>query len=221
MPIKKSNLEQRWYYRIAKVFFLLLPLLVVTVLFFRGYIDTSQISINDIVLKKSVPIMRENSVPIMYVVGGLILYYVVLKGMWRGFLYIAFGGLEDDTKKKDAQTAQLVNVSGESVPKPSKRNGVGSVIAVLIFMALLYYIYFLYLPSEPVYPPSRTNSDDGSSENKTSACSPPTGCGSLWRCSGSYYVSGVRTDVDACFPRGSRPGDVFYSGWSGTCRQCP
>jgi hypothetical protein len=213
MPIKKSNLEQRWYYRIVKVFFILLPLLVITFIFFKGYltIDISPIDIDAIIEK--------NGVSIMYAVGGLVLYYVVLKGIWRGFLYVVFGGLEDDTKKKVGQMAS-VHSSGESTLTPPKKKGFGSVIAILIFMALFYYIYFLYLPSDSVYLPSPSN-DSGRSGNKTPACSPPTGCGSLWRCSGSYYVSGVRTSVDACFPSGSRPGDIFYSGWSGTCRQCP
>jgi len=46
----------------------------------------------------------------------------------------------------------------------------------------------------------------------------PTGCGSLWRCSGSYYLGGQQIRVNGCFP--VRMGDV-YPDWTGTCRQCP
>ena len=38
MPIKQSSLEQKIFYRVAKVIFLILPFLIAAVLFLKGYI---------------------------------------------------------------------------------------------------------------------------------------------------------------------------------------
>jgi len=67
---------------------------------------------------------------------------------------------------------------------------------------------------------STTGGGNGGGSKTPTTCT-PTGCGTLWRCSGTYYIEGVGIYVPGlCFPSGSRPGDIF-SSWSGTCRQCP
>ena len=206
MSIKKSSLEQKWYYRVAKIFFLLLPFFVVAIIFYKGYlnIDISQKNVGDI--------LQKNSIYIVYVVGGLVLYFLILKGIWRGFLYITFGGLEDDTQKKVVIATQSANPTIQ--PAPVKNNGLG----VAIFLIFLI-IFLIYITTYTDTVPSYTGDSGGGGGNKNSQCI-PTGCGSLYRCSGDYYLSGVRTGVTGCFPLGSRPSDI-YSGWSGTCRQCP
>jgi len=268
IPIKKSYLEQKWYYRVAKVFFLLLPFLVVAIIFFKGHIniDISQKNISDI--------LQKNSVYIVYVVIGLVLYFLILKGFWRGFLYIVFGGLEDDTKKKISGVAQSVGPDVQPAPaKPNKMVLLPIIIIIGVFaIFVLSEMEYIKLPrinlnsgqSSHIYGAPCTTSDGktglygtkggcytcstgtavtnpinnncsngiagvyccgtasngGNKNSKNSKCI-PTGCGSLWRCSGSYYISGVQIRVTAaCFPSGLRPGDI-YSGWSGTCRQCP
>jgi len=45
-----------------------------------------------------------------------------------------------------------------------------------------------------------------------------TGCGRDWYCSGYYYVGNQQIRINGCSP--VKAGDI-YSGWSGTCRQCP
>ena len=69
MPIKKLYLEQKWYHKVAKVFFLILPLLVAVFLFFGGYFNI-------------IVTLIEN---IIYVVIGLILYYIIFSRINRKF----------------------------------------------------------------------------------------------------------------------------------------
>ncbi len=109
MPIKISTLEQKRYYRIAKVFFLVFPLLVAAWVFLSGYIDISGIS-----QKNIVSILQKNSNYVVYAVVGLVFYYIILSWTWKSFLYIAFGGLEDDTQKKSGEAVQSANPPGTS-----------------------------------------------------------------------------------------------------------
>jgi len=212
MPIKKSILEQKWYYRIAKVFFLMLPLVVVVILL-KSYIDISGISQNNIVA-----ILEKNSAYIVYAVVGLISYYLILKGIWRGFLYIAFGGLEDDTTKKSVgaiqpndQVVHPVTPSKGGVLSEKDKKEIGFYVFILIMIGLIYWIYNYKSPT-----PNFNNGND----NRNGTTCIPTGCDTRWRCTGTYYLNGVQKRVDGCFTLGSRPRDI-YSSWSGTCRQCP
>jgi len=248
MPIKKSYLEQKWYYRVAKVFFWVLPFLVIAIMFLR-------------VGGNILDILEKN---IVYIAIGLVLYLLILKIIWRIFLYITFGGLEDDTRKKGSEATQSVNPAAQVVP---------FIILVAVFaIVVLSQTGYIKLPrinldsgqSSHTYGASCTSSDGKTglygtngdcytcSAGATAVTNPinnncsngiagvyccgtaggnnggngsskciPTGCGSLWRCSGSYYISGVQIRVSgACFPSGLRPSDL-YPGWSGTCRQCP
>lgn len=250
MPIKKSYLEQKWHYRVAKVFFWVLPFLVIAIMFLR-------------VGGNILDILEKN---IVYIAIGLVLYLLILKIIWRIFLYIVFGGLEDDTKS--------VNSANQSVPVKQKPKLIMQLVPIIILLGVVAtYVLsqtgYIKLPrinlnsgqSSHTYGASCTSSDGktglygtngdcytcsegtavtnpisnncsngiagvyccGTASNggdKNSKCI-PTGCGSLWRCSGSYYISGVQIRVSgACFPSGLRPSDL-YPGWSGTCRQCP
>jgi len=102
MPIKKSYLEQKRYYRTGKVFFLLLPILIVLILY---------------ILQKNLIVYIGNI--ILYAAIGLPLYYLILKVTWNIFLYIAFGGLEDDTKKKKVAATQPVAPALQPVSVPA------------------------------------------------------------------------------------------------------
>lgn len=120
MPIKKSYLGQKWYYRVAKVFFLLLPLLIALIVFLNGKISICYIS-----QKNILDILQKN---IVYVAIGLVLYYLILIGIWRCFLYIAFGGLEDDTKNKDGN---------QPAPIRSKQTKIIQLIPVIIILGVI------------------------------------------------------------------------------------
>ena len=92
MPIKKSTLEKKWYYRAAKIIFIIFPLLVLIYLLLN-----QKANICSIQHSKIVDFLFSN---IVYVVLGLVIYYLLVWGIWRIVLYVIFGGLEDDNKKK-------------------------------------------------------------------------------------------------------------------------
>jgi len=181
MSIKKSFLEQKLFYRIAKVFFLLLPFLVVTIIFFKGYIN------------------------IVYIAIGLALYFLILKGIWRIFLYIAFGGLEDDTKKKVSEAVRSVNPAIQPTPAPVQNNGLG-ILFFIIFIILVIYI--------ATYTGTPQKSQSNNNGNKTSQCV-PTGCGALWysSCTKKCYSNQSDCRQTLTYEYGCASG--------GSCRQCP
>ncbi len=74
MPIKRSELNKKWYSRGARVFFWLIQLLVVIAMLSQG-----KGSIIDLVL-------------------GFVIYTLILVGIWKIFLYVAFGGVEKEAK---------------------------------------------------------------------------------------------------------------------------
>jgi hypothetical protein len=126
MPIKKSSLENRWYYRIAKILFLALFPLLFLLFFFNEKVDINNLSSQDILnlLKGSV----------IYAVVGLVLYYLFLIGIWRGFLYVVFGGLRNDVKKKSNGTTQSPVPIAPKKPKTAQT--IPIVIAVCIFVVI-------------------------------------------------------------------------------------
>lgn len=232
-----------------KVFYYLLPLIAAVVAFRNLKINIFVIS-----QKNLVALLQKNVTFIVYVVVGLVLYFVVLKAIWRIFLYIAFGGLEDDTRKQGGVTAQPVNRSSQAAAP--------FIILMIVFVIIfLSQTRYLKLPKinldilEHTYGTPCTGSSGRTglygtngncytcSSNGTAFTSPinnncsnstagvyccsgdgvdgciATGCGSMWYCSGSYYIDGQQINISGlCFP--THPKNI-YSGWTGTCRQCP
>ncbi len=95
MSIKKSSLEQKWYYRLAKVFFLILPLLVIFIILLN--LSNGKITICGVLQNNILNFLQKYLAQITI---GLVSYYLILKLIWSIFLYIVFGGLIDDTEKK-------------------------------------------------------------------------------------------------------------------------
>ncbi len=197
MSIKKSSLEQKWYYRVAKVFFLTLPFLVILAMFLMGYIDTSAVSQNNIS-----DLLQKNIASLIYLAIGLAAYYLILKFIWRAFLYIVFGGLEDDTKKKGGGTTQSVNsailpeqVSHQLTPQPApvQDNSNGFVILFLIFLSV-----FIYLLGQRFAPSSTQTSPsiEGGGSSVRAYCNPGNTYNYLTRIccpnSAPYYYDGRR-----------------------------
>lgn len=124
MSIKKSYLESKFSYRISKVFFRILPFLVGAYFIFKkdlNIIDTIQ----------------ENNFIIVLIIGGLFVYYIVLNIIWRSFLYLAFGGLEDDITKK----VNVTVVPAAPVDQlAQKQNQAGSIIGFIFLMILIFII---------------------------------------------------------------------------------
>lgn len=252
MPIKKSSLEKKWYYRVAKILFLLIPIIVIVFLFLNNRIDISNLP------KGNISDILQND--IVYIIGGLILYFIVISAIWRIFLYIAFGGLENDTRKINANAIQQ---SVSPVPQSTPAKVIGPII-VIIFCIAIFAIAFSQTNTNPfkthIYGTACTTSDGktglyGTNEtcytcsaDSTAVTSPvnncsdgiagvyccnagnnnggnnggskcvPTGCGALWRCSGSYYLGERHINFTGCLPVSA--GEI-YSSWTGTCRQCP
>lgn len=208
MSIKKSSLEQKWYYRVAKVIFLWVPpILVAVAALLLIAIDMSGTGADIITA------IQNDSTSLFYMLVGSMLYILILKGIWRGFLYIAFGGLEDDTKKKVVETAiaQPASSPGTSTLTPADKNQIVGWVLTLIAIGAIYYAYFIYESPPPIR--IYNNGDE-----TTSACI-STGCGSNWYCNGSYYSDGVKKRVNGCYS--SKTQVSTLPSWYGDCRQCP
>lgn len=215
MPIKKSILEQKWYYRVVKIIYILLPFGVGAYFYLTKKITATNLSKHGLIWAA--------------IVFG---YYVGISLLWRIVLYIGFGGLEDDIKKKVEKPGVLPGTTGP-IPIPAKKAGGGLAAFIVIIMIIGMVAFFSSI--------TNLNSNNSHYDNSTTTNSHtvntnqyvkpinknvapkcvPTGCGNLWYCSGYYYVDNVRISVPGgCFPNGARPGDI-YGGWSGKCRQCP
>jgi len=200
MPIKRSVLDKKWYYRIARVLFLwIVPILVVLVLLTVLYSDAG--SATDAVIFAVV----------------LAVYLLVLKGVWRGFLYLAFGGLENDTKKK---VKTVVRSAGPTtpvkIPTETKANIVAKAIVQAIGWSLILWLGWLILGQ--FLNGSNSNPTPAGNTNGGSVCN--TGCGNWYRCDGQYYdADGIQRVLHACLPVPAP--NAGYSSWSGRCTKCP
>lgn len=131
MAIKKSTLEQKWYYRLAKVFFLILPFLIAILFILR-----KRIVVCSSLIQENFFDLSPNY--IIFIAVALILYFLFLKWIWRGFLYIVFGGSEDDKKDSSGAISQSVN---SNIKSTSVRNG-GLLLLLIVIIVLLLITYF-------------------------------------------------------------------------------
>jgi len=224
MPIKKSSLEQKWYYRVAKIVFLWAPVLLVAAIILPIIIS----DMSGKALEEFGVVLQNNISLIVYSLIGLALYFLILNGIWRGFLYIVFGGLEDDAKPKvivavppTAQVSQPIVAHDGSVAvvnylkEAERKKGE----AVTWFILIIIFIWIAVYYSSTSSTPSSSTTGGGGSKTKTSTCI-PTGCGSNWQCSGSYYSSsGAQKSISGCYA--DKTSVTSLNSWSGICRQCP
>ena len=134
MTIKKSTLEQKWYYRLAKVFFLILPFLIAVL-----FILKKRIVICSSLIQENILNLSPNYVVFIAVVA-LILYFLFLVWIWRGFLYIAFGGLEDDTKKQEDDQSSVKTESKHEKTAQIIPFIIAFIIFTIIALSLMGYI---------------------------------------------------------------------------------
>ncbi|MBM3255875.1 MAG: hypothetical protein FJZ04_00165 [Candidatus Moranbacteria bacterium] len=228
MAIKKSSLEKKWYYRLAKIIVYLLPFGAISYFYFSQKLKPLEFFTN-----------QQNLLSIGV---GLVVYCVVVAVVWRIFLYLFFGGLEDDIQPKSDSAPMAFSPSPSATQTTEAQNGA---LAAIILLGVIVFIIATVFSSgdnswKKIINGVNTNTNtvkttkttknknnnkqksaDSKSKNTDSSSSNqcvPTGCGSLWHCSGSYYLDGVKIPVDGCFPTNLRPG-VIHSSWSGTCRQ--
>ncbi len=120
MSIKKSSLEGKWYYRVLKVFLLILPLLIALAFLLNG-----KVVVCGVLQKNFLDFLQKY---LVYFVTWLALYYLILKGIWKGFLYIVFGGVADDIKKVS---------EGRPIQAESKPAKMISIIPFIIILAVI------------------------------------------------------------------------------------
>lgn len=150
MPIKKSSLEQKMSYRITKVFLLILPLLFLVFIVLKEKMENPFLDIFSI--------LGEN---IVYVAVGSVAYYIILKIAWKIYFYIAFGGLEDDIKKKIEVVTQPVGSVAQSAPQPSSTQDNSLGILFIIIIIVFIISYFVYGASTQTSTSTRTSSGGG------------------------------------------------------------
>jgi len=198
MPIKRSTLERKWYYRAAKTFFIILPLLMLIYLLLNQKADICSIQHSDIVAY-----LLSN---IVYVIIGLIVYYLLIWGIWRISLYLFFGGLEDDlTKKTDNQPSK----------EPQNVVIVRTIAIIIIVLAILLVVLvktgMIVLPQGGFDDWTNVNNNANANINiphpgfcPATSKQTATPCHSV---SGGVGVSGVIVK-EPC----KCPSDTFYSG---------
>jgi hypothetical protein len=122
MPIKKSTLEKKWYYRAVKTFFIILPFLILLLFLLNQKVNVCDISHNNIL-----DFLINNFV---YIVIGLVLYYLIVWGIWTVILYLIYGGLDDDMNNKDQK----------SEPDKQKNEAIIRAVAIVIIIAAILIV---------------------------------------------------------------------------------
>lgn len=194
MSIKKSFLEQNLFYKVAKVTYLLLPLLIAI-----GFILKNLVFIQSLFKIDFAVVIQAYSFDIIYAFFGLIAYYLIINWLFRLFLYIAYGGLEDDITKKP-EKVRFINLPSQPAQNPNQDSGLG-----LLFLIILIIIIMTYS-----FSPTTTTTTKKTTTTKTTCI--PTGCGNLWHssCTNLCYnnSSDCQQTSTKCY------GNVI-------CRQCP
>lgn len=126
----------------AKTFFLILPLVIV-IFFLLG-----KNAIICSIAPTNISNILQNS--FVYIILGLVLYFLMLKVIWKIFVYIVFGGIEDDTQGKESGQAQSAN---QPEPKSVKIVRLIAIIIILSAFAILILLKMGYIT------PSGINTD--------------------------------------------------------------
>lgn len=195
MAIKKSTLEQKWFYRLVKISLLFLPFLLAIIFVLRKkFIVCTALPYNNI--------FDLSFYHIIFFIVSIVLYLLLLLWFRRVFLYIFFGGLDDDTKKQESNQS-----SRESKAKYEKTSEIIPIIIALILftiiaLSMMGYIKLPKINLNNVNIPSDNKS--GSSVCPTLSTQTATPCHST---QGGIGVSGVIVH-DSC----KCPEDTTYSG---------
>ncbi|OHA48210.1 MAG: hypothetical protein A2991_03395 [Candidatus Terrybacteria bacterium RIFCSPLOWO2_01_FULL_58_14] len=207
MPIKRSALEHKWYYRAAKVFFLILPFLILLLLSLSFFLRRKIISCS-FVEQSSFPELPLDYLLLLAI--GMVLYYVVLKWVWKGFLYIAFGGLEDDIKKEDERSGRDGEPPAQTKPEQNRMAQIVPFVILLIILAIMFLASRGYITLPKIDLDSFGNSFNGGVTASCPATSAQTStpCGSV---QGGIGVSGIIVP-DRC----ECPSDTTYVGVDNT-----
>lgn len=221
MSIKKSLIESKWYYRFINVFLNVLPFIIIAVLYNRGYIVFKDLFKTDIT-----DFLEKNSAVLIYLLVGITAYYVILAMI----AYVIFGGVEDDIKNKkvaaEKSTHPVQPVAGVTTSdggaavvnylKETERKKSEAVTWIILIILFIWIAVYYNTPSS-----STTGVSGVKTKTSTSTCI-PTGCGTNWQCSGTYYSSsGAQKSISGCYTSANKNQVTSLNSWSGICRQCP
>ncbi|MCK4386645.1 MAG: hypothetical protein KAV41_00985 [Candidatus Pacebacteria bacterium] len=141
--MKKSQIEQKRWYRVAKIILWIIPSLVVLAAFFLLVSDNFDFDI----FKRD----------ITYIAIGLILYYLIVSIAWSTFLYIMFGvwHLENDTKLAKYANQPVAPEEQQPIPPTPEQAPTDefskvrkhSIIALIIEIVVIAFVGYLVLYS--------------------------------------------------------------------------
>jgi len=184
MPIKKTELERKWYYRVLKVFFIILPIVLLLLLLFRYR------NITCTVVPPGIP----DPFTLALIIAALVLYYPLLRLLRWAALYLIYGGVVDDLERGPVSPAAMKT-------PPSKTAQIVPLILLIIILVLGALIATGRITLPKLTTTNRTMTP-GSTCPATSA-ETATPCGSV---SGGVGVSGVIVPA-----RCSCPSDTTYA----------
>jgi hypothetical protein len=190
MPIKKSTVERKWYYRVLKVLLVLLPLLLLLLFLLNRKGIVCSVA----------PFVLPDLGTILLVALCVVAYYLFLKVVRWAVFYLVFGGMEDDTqpqpliaKQRPTKTLLWVQVA------------IGLACAIIALLIMLGTIKVpKFTPGSSVVQPT----------TKTAPKCPATSAQTATPChssGGGVGVGGVIVhDYCKC------PSDTTYSGTTDT-----
>jgi len=218
MSIKRSLLENKWYYRVGKVLFWAPPLLLIALVALTDW----QVYYNFFQYGGNI-----FEVTSFYLILAAVSYLIIFSIVLQVFFYIVFGGVENDMKPKAIAAKSVAGrVNQPIIPQDSsvavvnylkEAKGKEATASAMIGLIILIIVYFVYSSS------SSSTSGGGGSKTKTNTSTStciPTGCGSNWRCSGTYYASsGAQKSISGCYA--NKTSVTSLNSWSGICLKCP
>ncbi|MBU0540624.1 hypothetical protein KKF59_01920 [Patescibacteria group bacterium] len=184
MPINKSTLEKKWYYRAAKVFLIVLPFIVV-IIWLLSLLRGSTL-ICSFVPKYDIDDLIKT---IQYIIVGVAAYFLILISVWRTIRYIVFGNVPDDTGSKKRGSAVE---SPTGIPTKGGQRGLQNVLPIIIL--LISILVFFLLSQNGFFEGALTNTAPAIKTSPTPSRCPKTSaqtstpCGSV---KGGVGVSGI------------------------------
>ena len=138
MPINKSTLESKWYYRAAKVLFIALPFIII-ILWLLSLLGGSVVTCG------FVPAfgLEDFQMTVPVIVVGTLVYFAFLILVWRSLLYVIFGGIKDDTAQKTGGWAATGSPAGSA--EEARRRNLQTAIPLIILAAIIIVLVALSL----------------------------------------------------------------------------
>lgn len=134
MPINKSELESKWYYRAAKVLFIVLPFIII-ILWLLSLLGGSVVSCGFVPAFS----LEDFQMTAPIIVVGTLVYFAFLILVWRSLIYVIFGGIKDDTEEKAKGGAGARSTAGgaEEIGRRNLQTAIPLIILAAAIIALV------------------------------------------------------------------------------------